>query len=101
MTTKAKTKALRKMLMTTANRRDFFGYADHTSTAPASLKISRARCCVRWAGTRGFLGLAEDGPNENCRIGPAADTLELFNITSIADVKAKATEAWERAPWSR
>lgn len=89
------------VLVTTANRGVFFGYAEDRSTAPTTLKLTRARCCVRWQGVRGFLGLAENGPNDDCRIGPAAEALELFNITSIADVSAKAVEAWERAPWRR
>src|SRR5690348_10883061 len=91
----------RPVLVTTANRGVFFGYADDTKSAPASLKLKRARCCVWWQDTKGFLGLAEAGPNARCKIGPAAEAVELFNITSIADVTPKAVDAWESAPWSR
>ena len=91
--------AQRAVLVTTANRGVFFGYEEGRDGT--SIILRRARNCIKWSGLRGFLGLAESGPNDNCRIGPAADRLELLNITSIADVSAAAIDKWENAPWAR
>ena len=89
----------RAVLVTTAHRGVFFGYA--TETGGQTIKLRAARNCVKWSDKlRGFLGLASHGPSDNCRIGPAAD-LELRDITSVAEVTEAAAERWEQAPWSR
>jgi len=89
----------RPVLVTTKHHGVFFGYVE--SRDGTTIVLKRARNCVRWSGTRGFLGLAEAGPNENCRIGPCADRLELMDVTSIADVTPAAVDRWENAPWAR
>ena len=98
MATKKTNGAERAVLVTTANRGVFFGYA--TDTTGDIINLRAARCCVKWVNTKGFLGLASEGPNKDCRIGPAAD-LEVRNITSVAAVTPAAAAAWESAPWSR
>jgi len=86
------------VLVTTAHRGVFFGYMVDDSGSVVTL--SRARNCLRWVGVRGFLGLASEGPNERCRIGPAADKLTLRDVTSMASVTDAAIARWEAAPWS-
>lgn len=87
----------RPVLVTTAHRGVFFGYAKDTSGA--IIKLRAARNCVYWpAEQKGFLGLASGGPIAGSRIGPAAD-LELRDITSVAVCTPAAVEAWEKAPW--
>lgn len=86
----------RAVLVTTAHRGVFFGYADDTSGE--TIKLKRARLCIHWSGTRGFMGLASDGPNERCRIGPAAD-IELRAVTSVSEVTPEAVAKWEAATW--
>lgn len=87
------------VLVTTKHRGVFFGYLD-SPAREESLKLKAARNCIYWsADVKGFLGLCSFGPNANCRIGPAAD-IELFGITCVAKVSARAAEAWEKAPWS-
>lgn len=89
----------RAVLVTTANRGVFFGYA--TKTGGATIQLRAARCCVRWVDTRGFVGLAATGPNSKCRVGPAAD-MELRNITAVLEVtNPEAVKAWESAPWNK
>jgi hypothetical protein len=89
----------RAILVTTAHRGVFFGYA--SETAGATIKLRAARNCISWSSdVKGFLGLAASGPSKNCRIGPAAD-IELRNITCVAECTAEAAQAWEGAPWSR
>src|SRR6266700_5421167 len=85
MATKSAAKtAERAVLVTTAHRGVFFGYAAKASGP--TIKLKRARLCIYWSSDlHGFMGLASHGPNSNCKIGPAAD-IELFNITSIVEV---------------
>ena len=87
----------RAVLVTTAHRGVFFGYA--TDTGGATIKLRAARNCIFWRGLRGFLALASEGPNSQCRIGSAAD-VELRDITSVAAVTPEAAAKWEAAPWS-
>lgn len=91
------TKTGRPVLVTTAHRGVFFGYADKTDGE--TIKLTRARLCVYWtADLRGFMGLASHGPSSSCKIGPAAD-IELRAITSVVTVTPEAVEKWEAAPW--
>jgi hypothetical protein len=87
----------RAVLVTTAHRGVFFGYA--TETDGAVIKLRAARNCIYWPPeNKGFLGLATEGPKSGARVGPAAD-IELRDITCVAACTDKAVEAWEKAPW--
>jgi hypothetical protein len=87
----------RAVVVTTAHRGVFFGYAEDTSGSTIHLRA--ARLCVYWStDMRGFMGLASSGPNNNCKIGPAAD-IELRDITSVMECSRQAIENWEKAPW--
>lgn len=89
----------RAVLVTTAHKGVFFGYAKDTDGA--IIKLRAARNCIYWpTEQKGFLGLASTGPVSGARIGPAAD-IELRDITSVAVCTPQAVEAWEKAPWSR
>jgi hypothetical protein len=88
----------RPVLVTTAHRGVFFGYAKDTTGETIALRA--ARCCVYWSrDVKGFLGLAALGPSPSCRVGPPA-TITLRNITSVAEVTGDAVAKWEAAPWS-
>jgi len=92
-----KTTTERAVLVTTAHKGIFFGYASNTEGA--TIKLRAARLCVYWsADLRGFMGLASQGPNNSCKVGPSAD-IELRDITSVVEVSKEATERWEKAPW--
>jgi len=92
-----KSKTERAVLVTTAHRGVFFGYAEKTEGETIALK--RARLCLYWSKeVRGFMGLASTGPTSSCRIGPPAD-IELRSITSVVEVTPIAVKAWEAAPW--
>ncbi len=87
----------RAVLVTTAHRGVFFGYA--TDTDGKDIKLKKARNCVYWSvDVKGFLGLAKTGPTASCRIGPPAD-IDLRDVTCVAEVSTEATAAWESAPW--
>lgn len=88
----------RPVVVTTAHRGVFFGYAEDTSGETIALK--GARLCIYWsADVKGFMGLAANGPSKSCRIGPAAD-IELRNITAVLEATPAAVEKWEAAPWN-
>jgi hypothetical protein len=90
-------KKSRPVVVTTAHRGVFFGYADDTDGETIALK--KARLCVYWSQElRGFMGLASSGPNKNCKIGPAAD-ITLRNITSVLECSSDAEKAWNEGPW--
>lgn len=87
----------RAVLVTTAHRGVFFGYAKEANGE--TIKLRAARLCVYWsADLRGFMGLASHGPNGSCKIGPAAD-IELRSITAVVEVSDEAVKNWEKAPW--
>lgn len=88
----------RPVIVTTAHRGVFFGYAEDTDGE--TIKLSRGRLCIYWpAENKGFMGLAADGPLGGARIGPAAD-ITLRNVTAVLEVSDAAVERWESAPWS-
>ena len=90
-------KAERAVLVTTAHRGVFFGYA--TETSGSTINLRAARCCIYWpVGNKGFLGLASDGPMSGAKVGPAAD-IDLRDITCVAECTPAAVKAWEAAPW--
>lgn len=89
----------RPVLVTTAHRGVFFGYADKTDGEILTLK--KARLCLYWSSdVKGFMGLAATGPNASCRIGPAVESLELRAITAVVACTPEAVAAWEKAPWA-
>lgn len=97
-TTKTKTTKPRPVIVTTAHRGVFFGYA--TDTTGETISLARARLCVYWSrDVKGFMGLASGGPTDSCRIGPPAD-ITLRAITSVIEVAPAAVARWEAAPWS-
>jgi hypothetical protein len=87
----------RAVLVTTAHRGVFFGYA--TDTGGETIRLRAARMALYWhPEVRGVLGLAATGPTSQCRVGPAVD-LEVRHVTAVASVTPAAVAAWEAAPW--
>jgi len=85
----------RPVIVTTAHRGVFFGYAKDTDGETISLK--RSRLCLYWsADLRGFMGLASHGPNDSCKIGPATD-ITLRSITAVLEVTPEAEKRWNDA----
>jgi hypothetical protein len=93
--TTAKLKS-RPVLVTTANRGVFFGYA--TATDGETIKLSDARNCLYWSrACGGFMGLAANGPVGDSRVGAKAD-IEIRNITSVSEVSEAAAKVWNEKP---
>lgn len=95
-------KGLIPVLVTTEWRGVFFGYTENPDPVGENriVKLQKARNCVRWSGTKGFLGLATTGPNEKCRIGPVAEEFTAIRVTGVAKMTPEAVQKWEAAPWS-
>ena len=88
----------RAVLVTTAHRGVFFGYA--TKTDGETIALKRSRLCLYWsADVKGFMGLAANGPSASCRVGPPAD-ITLRNITAVLEVTLDAVTKWESGPWA-
>ncbi len=86
------------VLITTEFRGVFFGYLKDNSKAPAEITITGARNCIYWAAScGGFLGLAANGPNKDCKIGVRVPEITLYKVTSITPVEDNAVKAWESA----
>ncbi len=86
------------VVVTTAHRGVFFGY--EISRDGSTIKLRDARNCLYWSvALRGFLGLARYGPDEDCRVGPEVDELELLDVTSVSRCADDAVKKWEAAPW--
>lgn len=81
------------VLITTEFRGVFFGYVKDDSNAPHKITITGARNCLYWSSdVGGFLGLASNGPSEDCRIGARVDELTLYKVTSTTPVNADAAK---------
>lgn len=88
----------RPVIVTTAHRGVFFGYA--LDTEGETIKLARARNCLFWsADCKGFMGLASKGPTAACRIGEAIPSITLRAITAVLEMTEAAAAAWEMAPW--
>jgi hypothetical protein len=85
------------VLVTTEFRGVFFGYLKDDSKAPNEITITGAKNCIYWhSSVGGFLGLAANGPNKDCRIGKRVPEITLYKITSVTPVENAAVEAWEK-----
>lgn len=85
------------VLVTTEFRGVFFGFLKSSSKLPNEVTLTKARNCLYWSATiGGFLGLAEVGPDSQCKIGKQVSELTLYKVTSITPVSTKAVANWER-----
>ena len=87
-----KSKKERPVIVTTAHRGVFFGYA--SDTEGETISLSKSRLCLYWsADLRGFMGLASSGPGSSCKIGAPAD-ITLRAITAVLEVTPEAEAKW-------
>ena len=89
---------IRPVMVTTEYKAVFFGYM--VGLPARTVHLMRARNCLYWSeDMKGFMGLAEKGPSDRCRIGPPSG-ITLFDVTSVVEVTPAAVKRWEAAPWS-
>lgn len=88
---------VKPVLVTTEFRGVFFGHLKDDAS-PNQITLTGARNCIYWASSvGGFMGLAANGPNRDCRIGARVDEITLYKITSVTPVSDAAAKAWEDA----
>jgi hypothetical protein len=86
------------VLITTEFRGVFFGHVKDDTQLPAQITLTGARNCIYWSSdVKGFMGLAANGPNANCRISAVVPEITLYKITSVTPVEEAAVKAWEAA----
>jgi len=94
----ANKKTERAVMVTTAHRGVFFGYA--TETEGEVINLARARMAVYWtADLRGILGLASAGPNRGCKISNVVPNMEIRAITAVVECSPEAVANWEKGIW--
>jgi hypothetical protein len=83
------------VLVTTSHRGVFWGWLEKTSEDGRTLTLAGARNAIYWATTKGFIELAQTGPNKNSKIGAVAPRIVLHDVTSVTECSETATKAWE------
>jgi hypothetical protein len=97
--TKKRAPKARAVIVTTAHRGVFFGYA--TDTSGDVIRLSKCRMAVYWdASMRGVLGLGSEGPGPGCRISHPVPEMEVRAVTAVVEVTDAAAGRWEAAPWA-
>jgi len=93
---------MKAVVVTTGNHGVFFGYIDSDKPQTKDeITLTQCRNCIYWHNSlHGFMGLASQGPNEQCKIGGAVSSVKLFNVTAILDASDEAVKAWESEPWN-
>ena len=95
---KTKTTRRRPVLVTTLHRGVFFGLTSAAEGAEI-VKLYGCRNVLYWPqACRGFLGLAANGPLPGAKIGYAAVSTELRNVTSVTDLSAEVADAFTSFP---
>ena len=86
------------VLVTTERGGVYFGYMADDTPAPVRLDLTDARVVVRWdTGGLGFLALAVQGPGGMADISPAAPSITLYGIASIAVCTPAAATDFDNA----
>lgn len=87
-------------VVTTQYKGVFSGELDSYDEANRVARLKNARMCVYWdTATRGVLGLAADGPGDNCRVTKAVPLVRLEGVTAVIECSAPAVERWGAEPW--
>jgi len=90
------------VLVTTKHRGVFFGQLKSKEQQGDYARVVLVGCrnCISWeSSVRGFLGLAADGPDKGCRVGPEAVNVELWCVTSVVAMTPEAVKKVDLAPW--
>ena len=97
----SETNGHRPVLVTTQHRGVFFGYL-HGEPSKEKVIIDRCRNVTYWdAATKSFLGLAANGPTNQCRVSAAAGAEStLYDVTGVFVCTPEAVEKFEKGPWA-
>lgn len=90
------------VMITTEWRGVFAGELVEYTDPPAGSKAGVAvlkdvRNCIKWRHGKGFLALAGEGPNGQCKIGPTAPKGRFVGVTGVFECSGEAAEKWRTA----
>lgn len=92
-----KTEQQASVLVTTSHRGVFWGRVESTRDNGRTIVLTGARNAIYWATSKGFLELAQIGPNKSSKVGATAPRITLHDVTSVTECTDEATKAWESA----
>jgi hypothetical protein len=92
-----KAKQAVSVLVTTSHRGVFWGYIEKTTPNGRTVTLKGARNAIYWATSKGFVELAQIGPNSRSKVGMRAERIVLHDVTSVTECSEAATKAWESA----
>ena len=76
------------------------GFINPDDADKDTLEATEVRMAVYWSeDVHGVVGLAANGPTNNCRISPAAPKAILKGVTATMQISDKALDAWRKEPW--
>jgi hypothetical protein len=89
---------MKAVLVTTEYRGVFYGLIDEADFDKKEIVLHEPRNVIYWhESIKGFIGLAEIGPNEKCKIGERCTTkMFVHKVTSITECSQKAIEKWNQ-----
>lgn len=86
------------VIITTSHRGVFFGDLEKGTKENRTVTLTGARNAIYWATTKGFIELAQVGPNSKSRVGAVATSIVLHDVTSVTECTDAAASAWRLAP---
>jgi hypothetical protein len=90
---------VKAVVVTTAHRGVFFGYA--VPSDKGTITLTGARMCVYWTSDlHGVCGLATQGPRKGCKIGPKVERMTLREVTSVMECSEQAAKNWSEELWT-
>jgi hypothetical protein len=97
MATKKKTET-KPVIITTSHRGVFFGDLEKGTEESRTVTLTGARNAIYWATTKGFIELAQTGPNSKSKVGAVAPRIVLHDVTSVTECTEAAAAAWRSFP---
>lgn len=86
------------VIITTQHRGVFFGNLEKGTEESRTVTLTDARNAIYWATSKGFIELAQVGPNSKSKIGATAPRIVLHDVTSVTECTDSAAEAWRTFP---
>lgn len=96
------TKMMIPVLITTDNtkRGVFFGYINPEDSSKDEIRSEQVQMCVYWSkNVHGVLGLAANGPSDECRVTAPVKSGLIKGVTFVAEASETAAKAWKSQPW--
>ena len=91
-----KAKDERAVVVTTSDRRTFYGFTKDTMKNRERFKLRAAQCVIYWGTTKGYPQLATEGPQGGTKLSTVAD-MEVTSVTAIVEVSEQGLKAWNDA----